>query len=63
VTYQVQLDEKTGEIFWYDRTESSGIPTIDDLTEKILLNLRFAPYQSELITGILNFAILDTEIK
>jgi hypothetical protein len=64
VTYQVQLDEKTGEIFWYERMESSRVATLDHLTENILLNLRFSPSESkEPVAGTLNFIILNTEIK
>jgi hypothetical protein len=66
VTYQVQVDEKTGEIFWYERTQSSAIATIDQLTEKILLNLRFASQEAKaFMTGALHFAILDAgkEVK
>jgi hypothetical protein len=60
VTYQVQLDEKTGELFWYERTESSAVAAVDRLTEKILMNLRFAPVETkEIVTGILNFTILS----
>lgn len=62
VTYQVQLDDKTGEIFWYERTESSGVNSIDQLTEKILLNLRFlAPSQPTIIKGFLHFAVLQNQ--
>lgn len=58
VAYQVQLDEKTGEIFWYERIESSAMTTIDQLTEKILLNLRFTPPDNhEPVTGILIFVV------
>ena len=58
VTYQVQLDEKTGQIFWYERLESSSAIAIDQLTEKILLNLRFSPPENhEPVTGTLNFVI------
>jgi hypothetical protein len=60
VTYQVQLDEKKGEIFWYDRITPSMEPAIDQLTEKILLNLRFAPPENqEPVLGILNFTVLE----
>jgi hypothetical protein len=60
VTYQVQLDEKTGEIFWYERTESSAVTAIDQLTEKILLNLRFLPPSNPtVIKGSLHFAVLQ----
>lgn len=63
VTYEVQVDESTGELFWYDRTVSSGIPSIDSLTEKILLNLRFSSVPSqEIVTGTLNFVVLDSEL-
>lgn len=59
VTYQVQLDEKTGELFWYERVVSSKEPAVDQLTEKILLNLRFAPPQhQEIVTGTVNFVVL-----
>lgn len=60
VTYQVQMDEKTGELFWYERIQSSGIVAIDHLTEKILLNLRFSPKSQEMITGTLSFAVLQS---
>lgn len=60
VTYQVLMDEKTGELFWYERVESSGVVALDRLTEKILLNLHFVPaYSTELVTGALNFVILN----
>jgi len=59
VTYKVQLDEKSGEIFWYERVESSMISAIDQLTEKILLNLRFAPPKDHVpVLGKLNFIVL-----
>ena len=63
VAYQVQWDDKTGELFWYERFESSGVAAIDRLTEKILLNLRFSPTEAsnELVTGTLNFAVLASE--
>jgi hypothetical protein len=62
VTYQVQLDEKTGEIFWYERTQSSAKANIDYLTEKILLNLRFAsPASHEIVKGAVNFVVLASE--
>jgi hypothetical protein len=62
VTYQVQLDEKTGELFWYERLDSSGLTTIDQLTEKILLNLRFSTVESnESLKGTLNFVVLNSE--
>lgn len=61
VTYRVMLDEYTGEIFWYERLESSSELAINQLTEKILLGLRFFPAKSqEPITGILNFIVLPT---
>lgn len=64
VTYQVQLDEKTGEIFWYERTESSQNPSIDHLTEKILLNLQFSPLSpKELVEGTLHFVILSSLLE
>ncbi len=59
VTYQVQLDGKTGEIFWYERTKSSAVSVTDQLTEKILLNLRFSlPETYETVMGTLNFVVL-----
>ncbi len=61
VTYQVQMNEKTGEIFWYDRLQSSGIADIDRLTERILLNLRFSPKTEETVLGHLNFVVLLPE--
>lgn len=58
VTYQVQMDEKTGELFWYERIESSGIEAVDRKTEKILKNLRFAIREPlELVSGSLNFIV------
>lgn len=56
ITYQVQVDETTGELFWYERLVSSGMPALDNLTEKILLNLRFYPPRvPEPVTGTLHF--------
>lgn len=58
LSYQVQVDPKKGEIFWYERTESSGIQAIDGLAESILLNLRFAVDGSwEATKGTLTFLI------
>lgn len=60
ITYQVQLDQRTGELFWYDRIESSDDPAINQLTEKILLKLRFSsPDQLEVIKGNLHFVVLN----
>lgn len=60
VTYKVQLDEKTGGIFWYERLESSTAAAMNQVTEKILLNLRFAPPENhESILGVLSFVILE----
>ena len=59
VTYQAQLDERTGEIFWYERIESSGVKAIDQCTENILLNLRFTPPNNQIpILGTLTFVVL-----
>ena len=58
VAYEVQMDERTGRLFWYERTQSSGDSAIDRLTEKILLNIRFDPSgPREFITGTLHFII------
>lgn len=58
VTYQVQLDDKTGELFWYERIESSSLMEMNQLTESILLHLRFAsPKSEEIVKGTLNFAV------
>ena len=58
VTYEVQMDERTGKLFWYERTQSSGDSAIDRLTEKILLNIRFDPSGTrEFVTGTLNFVV------
>lgn len=60
VAYHVQLDEKTGEIFWYERFQSSKEAAINHLTEKILLNLRFAsPTSKEPVKGSLHFVVLE----
>jgi hypothetical protein len=68
VSYQVQLDHRTGELFWYDRTQSSTIATIDRITEKILLNLRFEkPLEGkidpawDITNGVLHFAIRNLD--
>lgn len=57
VTYQVQIDEKKGEIFWYECTQSSGIAAMDHLTEKILLSLRFETKSFETVTGTVTFIL------
>lgn len=62
-TYQVLLDEKTGELFWYERTESSTIPTIDQLTESILLNLRFVSAEMKApVEGALHFFVTSKDL-
>lgn len=59
VTYHVRVDEKSGTIFWYERTQPSGLAEIDGLTEEMLLNLRFdtakalAPFPS----GSIHFTV------
>jgi hypothetical protein len=59
VTYQVQMDNRTGEIFWYECVESSDVAAIDRIAEQILLNLKFTPPPSrETVTGKLNFVVL-----
>lgn len=62
VTYQVQLDQKTGELFWYERIESSTT-AINQLTEKILLNLRFSlpEKRQAIVKGNLHFVVLNSE--
>lgn len=61
VTFQVQLDERRGELFWYERLQSSGIKKIDQLAEQMLLSLRFDPPKTkEPVNGKLHFAILDS---
>lgn len=58
--YSVQMDETTGELFWVERVQSSGIREIDQLTEKILFNLRFTPDQSrEQVIGNIHFVVLN----
>lgn len=60
VSYQVQVDEKTGEIFWYEKKKSSENKQIDSLTEEILLQLRFATQGSlEFVQGNLDFVVLS----
>lgn len=59
VSYNVQIDEVTGEPFWVERIEASGIKSVDQLTEKMLFNLRFVPDPSLLtVTGNVHFVIL-----
>lgn len=58
VTYSVQIDDETGEVFWFERLQSSGNRDIDQETEKIVLNLRFKPDPSfEHVKGILDFVV------
>lgn len=62
VSYNVQMDETTGELFWVERQKSSGIKSLDQLTEKIIFDLRFAPDPSLIqVTGTVHFVILITE--
>lgn len=63
VSYQVERDERSGEIFWYERKESSGRKEIDDLTEEILLNLKFATEKKEMTGGMLHFKIFDIAVE
>lgn len=58
VTFEVKGDNKKGEIFYYTKTQSSGVEKIDKLAEKIILSLRFdfkGPHS--IIPGRLQFAI------
>lgn len=60
VTYRVQMDEESGELFWFEMLQSSGFKEIDQMTEKILTNLRFAVDNSlESVVGTLNFVVLS----
>ncbi len=60
VIFQVQLDGRKGEIFWYERVHSSGNKKMDRLAEQMLLSLRFAsPKTKEFVSGKLHFAISD----
>lgn len=60
VTYRVQMNEKTGQLFWVEKIQSSGKKSIDLLTEKILNNLRFStPEPQELVSGTISFAVLE----
>lgn len=59
ISYRVQMDEETGELFWFELLESSGIREVDQLTEKILSTLRFAPDSTfKSIDGYLHFVVL-----
>lgn len=59
VTYQVLLDPRSGELFWHERIESSQEAAINQLTEKILLNLLFSiPESAEIVKGSLHFVVL-----
>ena len=50
------MDEETGELFWFELLESSGIREVDQLTEKILSTLRFTPDSTfKSIDGYLHF--------
>lgn len=58
VTYQVLLDNTTGELFWYERIDSHAETVIYQLTEKILLNLRFSFSETQpIVKGTLRFVI------
>lgn len=64
ITYEVQLNEKTGELLWYECKEFSSQPDINKLTEKILLNLRFASFEAkEPIKGTISFIVLLSSEK
>jgi hypothetical protein len=41
VTYKVQVDEKSGTVFWYERIGDSQSVLSKKLTEELLLNLKF----------------------
>lgn len=57
-TYQVLLDTRSGEIFWYELIESNAGLKLQKTAEKILLNLRFATVlPHEHVNGTLNFII------
>lgn len=60
VSFQVLMNERTGEIFWFERTESSKQQAINQQAEKIVLDLRFTPHPSrhESVQGVLDFAFL-----
>jgi len=62
VAYLVQLDPQTGELFWYERTASSVVSSVNLLTDKILLNLRFSSMEeSSIIKGELHFRVAIPE--
>lgn len=57
VSYQVEIDERSGEVFWYQRLLSSGQEKIDALTEDILLNLKFSTEINKKIGGRVYFKL------
>lgn len=57
VRYLVQVDEQSGEIFWYDRRQSSGYAAIDQLTENLLLQLKFLPSHFYPLVGEVIFSM------
>jgi hypothetical protein len=60
VNYRVRVEEQEGTIFWYERTQKSGKPKIDRLTEDILLTLQFDPGSlSSVSEGTLHFVIYE----
>jgi hypothetical protein len=63
IRYQVQIDDLSGQVFWYDKKQTSGISRLDELAEKILLSLKFDPnFDSHFLVGEIYFVMtISTE--
>lgn len=49
--YQVQIEQKTGSIFWYEMKQSTLDGEADRLVEAIVKNLRFIPKEDIFVTS------------
>lgn len=47
--FAVEVDQRTGEIFWWERQSEAGVPKLDALAIEVLKNLRFETYEDHLI--------------
>jgi hypothetical protein len=60
ISYRVKMDKETGELFWFERENSSGKKEIDRLTENILSHFIFGTDgHFDAIDGSLDFILFS----
>jgi hypothetical protein len=64
INYAVRIQPETGEVFWYERTQTSGVKEIDQVAESVLQHIKFMPSGIyEHISGIVTINIIRPENK